>query len=287
VDGPLLKETSRSSSLVECRRYCRSSMSASSDFVEAECPVCYMDLFNESGICEKAEGVAATVCHHVVHVACLKSFQCCSVNGSGRGRGDDNGASSSPEQESSSFCLFGEERDLHCPVCSRSVSIYTSSSEAAYFPGFWIPLIQSCIERFLAEKVSSSSSAEGTIGTTTRPSNRSSSRSDGDSSTRIPAESIRKELLKNDSLTESQKKYIFDAPCSKNAGLQQALTWAGKVPRASSTLLPSSSSAATSPTSSAITLPGLNTRGLWQYDAQSDEICVYKTVLGEDLEDVW
>jgi hypothetical protein len=288
---------------------------AETDFTETECPVCCEDLFNESGICEKEGGVAATVCHHVVHVHCLKSQweqqQSCSMIANARSRrGDEEDAgadTASPEEDesSSSFCLFGQaNKDLYCPVCSRSVTIYTSSSEAAYFPGFWIPRIQACIERLLAGEhatISSSgasTSGEGMIETTNSPSNGciddmySGRRCVDDSNKRIPAELIRTELLSDASLTKSQKKYIYNAP-STNTGLQQALTWAGKVPRASSTLhsragLSSSSpsfspSASTSPTSSAtITLPGLNTRGLWQYDAHSDEIYLWRTTLEDE-----
>jgi hypothetical protein len=262
---------------VPCRKgliRCRSLSIMSLSFLESECPVCFEELFNENGQCEDAEGVAATVCHHVVHVRCLTSL--CSS----REEHDHDSA----EESGSSSCLFGQT-NRHCPVCSRSVTIYSSSSEAAYFPGFWIPFIQSCIERFAPsgeEALSLSlSSGEGlgmietTLSRMSLPSLGTCS-SRNSSNTRIPAALIRKELRNDTSLTDSQKKFI-DAP--SNAGLQQALVWAGKVHRTSSTLNHargssiSSSPASTSPTSSAITLPGMSTRGLWQYDAQSDEIC--------------
>jgi hypothetical protein len=260
-------------------------------FVETECPVCFEDLFDENGVCQEAEGVAATVCHHVVHVRCLTS-QCCTSSRDEQEEDSNNDASPQENSGSSSFYLFGQARDLYCPVCSRSVLIYSSSSEAAYFPGFWIPLIQSCIKQIAPswEAVSPSSTfssdeglIEATLSFSSGGSDSSTAHVDDSRNIRIPAALIRQELRKDCSLTDSQKKFI-DAP--SNAGLQQALVWAGKVHRTIRTLhhhasggLSSSSTlsslASTLPTSSGVTLPGLSTRGLWQYDAQNDEICLW------------
>ena len=130
-----------------------------------ECPICLEDLFNEEGVASK--DVAEIMCNHLVHSECLA------------------GAGRSLNETGERYGIGGFGPRSGCPICSRPVSMWTSSKDAAYFKCFWTQKIENVLKELGPNQVD-----------------------DGNGSHRampVAAETVRERLREDPSLTESQK----------------------------------------------------------------------------------
>jgi hypothetical protein len=179
-----------------------------------ECAVCDMVMFDcTTGRAFDEANVAdlsPNTCFHVFHAKCLK--QCSKA--------------------------FGNA----CPLCQKPLTMWTTSKQAAQFPGFWLHRIDEYLLTFKDP-----------------PSNPSNGKPKC-----LDAWKIREHFAQDASLTEEQKVFISDDPSGMGKGLQAALEWGGyrdynQVPKGHKGFLDC-----------------LRTKGLWKYDPKKDDIWFWK-----------
>ncbi|VEU44139.1 unnamed protein product [Pseudo-nitzschia multistriata] len=177
-----------------------------------ECALCEGILFDET-TGESRDAIAdlsTNTCFHLFHAKCLK-------------------------QASKSF-------GHGCPICKTPLAMWTSSKQAAQFPGFWLERVENYL-----------------LTIDTAPKNDMTGKD-----VCLPASKIRDHFKEKGDLTEAQKLYIEDDPSGLDKGLQAALEWGGyidynRVPkgRVGFSL-------------------ALRTKGIWKYDPKKDDIWLWE-----------
>ena len=114
-------------------------------------------------------------CFHVIHAKCLKQQQ----------------------QQASS----DKASSKTCPVCDKSIHVWSVSKQAAQFAAFWMARVETCLQTLKPP-----TDEHGAV----RP---------------LPAYELRDRLHKDKTLTETQKRYIDET----KGGLLGALEWGGGI----------------------------------------------------------
>ena len=173
-----------------------------------ECALCDGPLFDKiTGEAKDAvTDLSLKTCFHTFHSRCLKS--------AGK--------------------MYGNA----CPICEKPLAIWTSSKQAAQFPGFWLERVENFLRAMNGAPQDTASGNDVCL----------------------PAFKIREHFQKQEDLTEAQKMYIQDDPTGMDRGLQAALEWGGyidcnRVPKGNVGFS-----------------EALRTRGIWKYDRKKDEI---------------
>jgi len=192
------------------------------NFRNKSSPLCNRSFLNECALCEgtlfdKSTGeskdaiadLSTNTCFHIFHAKCLK-------------------------QASKSY---GNE----CPICEAPLAMWTSSKQAAQFPGFWLERVENYLLTMGGAPKNTASGMDACL----------------------PASTIRDYFEGEDDLTGAQKLYIKDDPTGMDKGLQATLEWGGfidynQVPKGRVGFS-----------------QALRTKGIWKYDPKKDDIWLW------------
>lgn len=191
------------------RSLCSSETVALTDrsFVN-ECALCDGPLFDKT-TGQAKDGVtdlSLNTCFHLFHSKCLKQA--------------------------------GKSYGNACPICAKPLAMWTSSKQAAQFPGFWLERIENFLKERPGPERDTSSGKEVCL----------------------RASVIREYFQTQDDLTQGQKLYIQDDPTGMDRGLQAALEWGGHV------------DCNRVPKGHVGFSKALRTRGIWKYDRKKDDL---------------
>lgn len=178
-----------------------------------ECALCDGLLFDEiTGISTDAiADLSTNTCFHLFHAKCLK-----------------------------------QARGNACPLCEKPLAMWTTSKQAAHFPGFWLEPLERYLHAIGKAPQDPSSGKESCL----------------------PASTIREYFLNQEDilgipcLTKVQKEYINDDPTGMGKGLEAALEWGGYVNY--------------NEISKDRKAKALRSRGIFKYDKKKDDIWLYE-----------
>ena len=137
----------------------------------------------------------------------------------------------------------GSPKNTGCPVCDRPIRMFISAKQAAHFPGFWLERVEAILKQ---------------TGPTMDKSNKTVPEQP------LSATIVREELMRDESLTPEQKKYIHDDPTGLGKGLAAALEWGGYVDYNTCAKGAIGWSHA------------LRSRGIWKYDSKKDDLWLWE-----------
>ena len=176
-----------------------------------QCPLCQGQLFDEqTGKSKMAIADLSPHCFHVIHAKCLKQQQ----------------------QHASS----DKASSKTCPVCDKSIHVWSVSKQAAQFAAFWMARVETCLQTLKPP-----TDEHGAV----RP---------------LPACELRDRLHKDKTLTETQKRYIDET----KGGLLGALEWGGGIDHNKSFIGHLGWSKC------------LRTKGIWKYDSKHDDVWLWE-----------
>jgi hypothetical protein len=177
-----------------------------------ECALCEGTIFDTAtGVSEFAVAdLSPNTCFHIFHAKCLK--------------------------QSTKFF------DNTCPLCESPLAMWTSSKEAAHFPGFWLHRVEQYLLRRKDGPPHHPASGKPIC---------------------LLVSTIREAFSRDSTLTPAQKVFISDDPSGMGKGLQAALEWGGyrdynAVPKGHVGFQDC-----------------LRSKGIWTYDTKKDEIWLW------------
>jgi hypothetical protein len=205
-----------------------------------ECPLCEGQMFDEStGESPMAIADLSPHCFHVMHAKCLKQQSAHSIITTTTTTTTTPTSNNNNEQRRRQSSSTPSHKSM-CPVCDKSISMWISAKQAAHFAGFWMERVEACLQQLGPPQ-----NDKGVV----QP---------------LPASRVRDHLQQDDSLTETQKRYIDDDPTGLGKGLASALEWGGYVDYNDSFKGHVGWS------------QGLRTQGVWKYDAKRDDFWLWE-----------